>query len=102
MRLCVSDQKSSPALSALLNARASVLVTPASWRISSLSKVAPRPIGSGNDVAHEKGPLLAKFTPGEPAPPCSASLHHSYAGRPRRGTPGLLLANRATFSVEFI
>jgi hypothetical protein len=59
--------------------------------ISSSSNAAASKIGLANEVAYEKFPELAKDTPGEAATPCKASLHHSYAGRPRRADPKALL-----------
>lgn len=71
-------QKSSPARPALLNARASVLTIAAILLIRSSSKAADMRIGFANDVAYANWePPLANETPGEPATPWRASLHHS-------------------------
>ena len=63
-------KKSNPALAALLNALASVLITVATALIIASSNAALMRIGSGNDVAKLKLPDDAKDTPGLNATPC--------------------------------
>ncbi len=92
-------QKSSPARFALLKARASVLTTVATLSTKSSSKAAASVIGFANDVAYANSPPdRLKLTPGDPATPCSASLHHSYAGSPILGAPGLVLSRQILVS----
>ena len=69
MRTILGVEKSKPALSSLLKALASVLMTVATSVMSWSSKAAPIRIGCGKDVATLKGPESEKLTPGEEATP---------------------------------
>ena len=85
-------QTSSPASPALANARTSVLMAVATSWISSSSNAADMVMALANDVAALNCvPVKLKLTPGDAASPCSASLHHSYAGSPILGAPALAL-----------